>query len=442
MKKNEKKEKIKKVVEQPSKDSFGEKDEVIVEVIKKKRAMKNRLLKHTLNTAVFAGVFGIIASFTFLVLQPLANNWLYPNKEEKEIITLPAEADEIRPEDMLLVDETIPTVSASNENTLNVEDIQKLYGSIYDVVTEASKYMVTVTGVKSDIDWFNNPYESKGTSSGVIIAKSATELVILVDETVLKNAESIHVTFTDGTQAVGTLLQTNSNAELAVVSVALDEIEESTKEIITVATFASSTVSSILASPVIAIGSPNGYSGAIAYGMITSIGNKLMGVDNNFTFFTTDIYGSRTATGAVINLKGQVVGMIHQNEASSDMSNCIVALGMSDLRNIAESMSNSKELPRLGICGMDVSEEANANIGVPFGAYVVEVEIDSPAMQAGIQSGDVIVALGQEVITYFSDYTKALYKKTPGDSVKITVMRQGRAGYSSIDIVIITDELK
>lgn len=438
-----KKEKIEKIAEQENKYSLNEKEGVIIEVTKAKRAVKNRFLKHTLNIAVFAVVFGIIACFTFLILQPLASSWLNPSNEETEVITLPAEDDEILPEDMLLVEEpVIEEVIPMGEVTIGIEEYQKLYSSIYDIATEASKYMVAVTGVKSDVDWFNNPYESKGTSSGVIIAKSDRELVILVDSQIVKNAETIHVTFVDGSQTDATLLQSNPNATLAVVSVSMEGIEESTKEIIQVATLASSTASTLLASPVIAIGSPNGYSGSVSYGMITSIGNTLMGVDNNFSFFTTDIYGSKTATGAIINLKGQVVGLIHQNDAGIDMPNCIVALGMSDLRAVAESMSNSRALPRIGITGMDVSEEANASAGVPFGAYVVEVEIDSPAMQAGIQSGDVIVSVDDEVITYFSDYTKALYNKLPGDSIEITIMRQGRTEYNSIEIEIIADELK
>ena len=133
------------------------------EKIKVRPVNKKKLLRRTVITASMAVVFGLVACLTFLVLEPLFSNWLYP-EEEPQQVTFPEEEDEMLPEDML-VDET-PTESADEqlaetqepvEWELEVEDYQVLYDKLYMTAQENSKAIVTVTGVTSDLDWFNNP---------------------------------------------------------------------------------------------------------------------------------------------------------------------------------------------------------------------------------------------------------------------------------------------
>jgi serine protease Do len=143
----------------------------------------------------------------------------------------------------------------------------------------------------------------------------------------------------------------------------------------------------------------------------------------------------------IVNFKGQVIGMIYQEEATLEMQNCLVAIGMSDLRDITETMSNGNKNPLAGILGIDVTEEAHKELGVPFGAFVTEVIIASPAMNAGIQSGDVIVDVDIEPITYYSDFTKALHSHEPEEDVVLSVMRQNGEGYNNINIIVHLDTL-
>ena len=156
--------------------------EFLQEKIKERPINKKKLIQRTIITASLALLFGLIACLTFLLLEPVLNNWLYP-EEDPIVVTFPQEKDEMRPEDMLTEDTTtqesgseeVQTKGDSNEadmqSTLEEEDslitgYEEMYQSIKTLYQKVSTSMVTVTGVKSDVDWFNNPYESEGTIAG------------------------------------------------------------------------------------------------------------------------------------------------------------------------------------------------------------------------------------------------------------------------------------
>lgn len=412
---------------------------VINERRKKKKTSNDRIVRRILRMILLAIIFGAIASVTFLVTQPFLSDVIYPTEDEQEVIVLPAEADEISPEDMIqeqVIPEQEPAEQEDVVLNLSETEYMEIYESMHDVAMEAKRSIVTVSGVSSDVDWFDNSFESKGEASGVILAEGEKELLVLVEDNVINGAEQILVTFVNGEQASATLKEKNEDVGFAVVSVLSASLDESTKDLIQVATTGSSNGSNLPGTPIIAIGSPDGHTGSVCYGMITSAGYLLQRTDNNLHLMKTDIYGSEAATGVIVNLKGQVLGMIHQEETGDEMQNCIVAIGMSDLRDITETMSNGKKFSMAGIKGMNVSEQAHEELGVPYGAFVTEVVIGSPAMNAGIQSGDVIVDINADPITFFSDYTKTLHSFAADTDVVFTIMRQSNGEYSSLNLIV------
>ena len=157
----------------PSKDI-----DFIKEKVKERPVNKRKLLKRTIITASMAVIFGLIACFTFLVLEPVFSNWLYP-EEDPAPVQLQEEAanEEMLPEDMVLETEseeekesTPVTSTVVQKIDMSVSDYQKLYSNLYKLVQDAAKSMVTVTGVVSDVDWFNNTFENKGQTAGLIVA--------------------------------------------------------------------------------------------------------------------------------------------------------------------------------------------------------------------------------------------------------------------------------
>lgn len=434
------------------------KNEFIIEKIKERPVNKKKLIRRTIITAAMAVIFGLIACFTFLILEPVFSNWLYP-EEPPQVVVFPEDQEEMSPEEMLY-DNMQSEIQASPEPssvpleeeqiqeilsnvTLNKDNYRQLYSALSEYITELNQYMVTVTGIISNVDWLNNVQESRNQASGVIIANNSKELMVLVDYEAISKAERLSMTFYNEVSVEAQVKDHDSATNLAVLSVDLTLLPSDMLENgIALPTLGSSNLKSIVGLPVVALGSPMGNSGSIGYGMVTAVSSQLPMADTNYRLLQTDIAGSQNAGGVLFNMQGHVVGMITTNRTSSDMKNLITAYGISDLKKRVEKMSNGIDTAYLGISGVDVSKEANLELGVPFGAYIREVVTDSPAMLAGIQQGDVLVAVDEKEIENYSDYINVLLELDAGSTIELTIMRQAQSEYREMKVTIVTEEAK
>jgi len=436
----------------PDKEQNNHSD-FMIEKIKQRPINRRKLLRRTILTASMAVIFGLIACVTFLVLEPRINNWLYP-EEEPQTVTFPEDQEEMSPEDMLA--QNLPTESPSPEPEPTeepvgvvlaeeqVEDIlsrvvfdkdnyRELYAAMSAYVTELEHTIVTVTAVTSNLDWFSNVQEDRNQTSGVIITDNGRELLVLADATLLRTAESITLTFYNGSHANAQIKQTDGYTNLAVLSLPLEDLPESIdRESLVYPDLGSSNSSRMPGTPVVAMGNPMGLGNSVGYGMITSSSYIYSVPDRNYKILQTDICGSKNASGVLFNLNGQIVGIITDNKTGSDVENVIYAYGITDLRRIMEKLSNGNEVAYLGISGVDVTSEANHELGVPMGGFVTKVDMDSPAMLAGIQQGDVITAIGGKEVSGFSDYTSVLMLFEPGQNINLVIMRQSQDEYKEM----------
>lgn len=442
-------------------EELNQQSEFMIEKIKERPVNKKKLLRRTMITASMAVIFGLIACFTFLILEPVISNWLYP-EEDPQIVVFPEDLEEMSPEEMLAgnmqienqanqLPESAESVVLEKEQiqkildsvTLSRDNYKQLYLAMSDYVEELNHYMVTVTGVTSNIDWFNNVEESRNQSFGVIIFNNGRELLILADYSPLNNAESLTLTFYNGVQAAAQLKEVDSTTNLAVISVDLNSLDQNMVEKqLQIATLGSSNVKNIIGTPVVALGSPMGTGGSVGYGMVTSVSSQSSIADTNYKLLQTDIVGSQNAGGILFNLNGQVIGMITSSQGNADMKNMITAYGITELKKRIEKMSNGEEIAYLGISGVDVTKEANEELQVPYGAYVTEVDMDSPSMLAGIQQGDVLVAIDERSIVSYSEYATVLNQLSAGQTVEVTVMRQSQEEYKEMKFDIVLGELK
>ncbi len=414
------------------------------ETIKQKPVNKKKLLRRTLITVVMAVVFGLVACFTFLILEPVISNRLYPEEEAQEV-RFPEEtvAEEMKPEDMLVEEEVEPPEEPAPEELVDAQieeqmtellsqvrfrlkDYKLLYEEMSELAQKVNRAVVTVTSVVSDVDWFNDIYENEASASGIIVANNGKAILILVSAGVLNDADSIIVTFCDQAKADAELVQRDTGTGLAVISVPLVSIEEETMDVIDIAQLGSSNSANLLGAPVMALGSPMGTSGSICYGIVTSVGMVIDQPDSAYKTITTDIYGSRNATGILTDLEGMVIGIIDNMDTSDDMGNLLTAYGITELKRTIEKMSNDKERAYLGIHGADVPKEAIEESDIPNGTYIKEIEMDSPAMNAGIQSGDVIIQVNDTPITTYHELLNVLYNANPEDTMAVVLVRQGR----------------
>ena len=423
-------------------DKFG----FLTEKVKDRPVNKKKLIRKMIMTVASAVVFGLIVCFTIAVLQPVINNWLHP-QEKIETIEIPVAEDEILPEEMVEHEQQILEPSQEvidtlkSEIHLGISDYQELYGSIYEVVQTLKSAMVTVTGVSSDVDWLNDPYESFVHSTGYIFADNNAEILIFVEADAVLEEEKIEVTFFDERKVTAYIKGIDYNTGLAVVAVSKESLVASTQNAVTYLSLGSSGSDNLLGKPVIALGNPLGKA-SVMYGMITSENSVISMVDMGFELITTDIYGSSEGEGILVDLKGNVLGIIYQGVNEEEQKNRISALGITQLKPILQRMANGFEHAYIGIEGTDVPKKIHEIKSVPMGAYVTGIILDSPAMEAGIQSGDVIVQIGKNSISSMADYRNAIMESKPGEVKEITLMRQSAEGYISAVVTVTIGELQ
>lgn len=446
-------------LERADREQGEESFQFVKEKIKERPINKKKLLRRTIITAVLALIFGLIACVTFFLMEPIISNWLYP-EEEPEIVTFPEEEIETMPEDMIQTEEEAlqaeqeaqqeeedePTIKESitiyEMAELTVEDYSGLYAELSDIAKEAGRSMVQVTGVTSDVDWLNDVYENENQTAGVIVANNGVELLILAKDSAVNSDVSILVTFYDGSVNEAVKKQVDANTGLCILGVDMDHISEETLAEIQVAILGSSNVSTLLATPVIAIGAPTGVNGSVSYGMITSNTTVVHKRDANYKLLTTDIYGSREATGVLINLKGQILGIIDNSYNENGMQNQIAAIGITELKRTIEALSNDKQRAYLGIYGTDITLALSKSLEMPRGVYVESFEMDSPAMICGIQGSDIITAIDGITINSMSDMTSVLTRYRPEDTVFITLQRNVQEQYREMEVEVTLGEFK
>lgn len=431
-------------------EKHNQETDFMKETIKQRPLNRKKLIRRTLITAAMAVIFGTVACLTFLVLEPVISNRLYPEEEPSTVVFVEeTEENEILPEDMIaddsqmlpepsppiLEDEQIAQVLS--EMKLGIEDYSSLYNSLAEVAKEAQKSIVTVVGVTSDVDWFNNAYENEGVISGVIVADNGKELLILANVNAIQDADTLKITFNDNLEYEAALKKKDSNTGLAVLSVLKTAMEKSTLDTVKPVDLGTSAINNFAGIPIIALGRPLGTVNSVCYGFVTSAGSVINLPDSRYKWITTDIYGSTGATGILINLKGQVVGIIDTYNNSSDAKNLIGAFGITELKKVIERLSNDKDIPYMGIYGADVTMEAHEDLEVPYGAYIMEIDMDSPAMAAGIQSGDVITGVGDTPINTYQELVNCIITSEPEQTITVDLLRQGPEGYTEMELDVV-----
>ena len=354
----------------------------------KGRISRGMILKY----ACLGLVFGLAASLGFFALKPWAES---RNLDDPDKVTIPEEP----PEETEEVSEEI-----NEPQPLTIDNYREMNKALYDVGNETARCVAEVMGAGTEDDWQGTEYDKSGSVSGIIVADNGPELLIFASSRAAADVENIQVKFVDGKTYKAGLKQKDENLGFAVYLVQKNSLSDSTKNRVTVAELGSSAVVS-QGDTMIALGSPFGYAGAMGFGVAASSKNTILNPDGEYRLICTDISGAGNGTGALVNINGEIVGMIDQSISEEDSMNLVTGYGISDLKSVIELLSNGTQVPYLGITGVTVTEEIAERQGIPVGVYVQEVQADSPAMAAGIQSGDVIDGIGKEKIMTCLLYT-------------------------------------
>ena len=414
------------------------KNEFVREKIKDKPKNYKRIWIRFLTAAGCGIVFALTAVLVMLLMLPSLREELKENTPDTQVQNSQEPETEDTQEATQTPDDTQEQKETIREFT--IDDYQKIQTQLYSIGNVANKSIVTITSVVSDTDWFNTSYEREGQGSGTIVGDTGGKLLILTERKVIKDASKINVTFIDDSVAPAELMKYDGNTGLAVLAVAKDKMEKSTLSLIKIMSMGnSSTVHK--GSIVIALGSPLGTNYSILTGNITSTGNEISTQDSNYSVYTTDIVANKNASGILINTDGEMIGVVMQNYSAAS-TGALTAVDVTELNRIMELLYASKDVPYLGAHISTVTDKIANTYGIPKGVYIKEVEMDSPAMNAGLQSGDVIQKIGDKDITTDDSYTDAVLGLTPGETYSVVFMREGSNGYKELTCEIEAGILK
>ena len=411
----------------------------VKEKIKKQPFYQNITLRRAALQLIFSVVCGAVACFVFVIVHP----WMERTFGEQEMteITIPQEEEEETVTEPQEETEDEEPVVITEPRELEVEDYADLYTKLKEVADTAGKSLVTVTASSSGTDWFNETYESRRELSGLLVGNNGVELLILAPYSQVEGADTLQASFADGSTLAAVLKNYDSVTDLAVLSVNLADVEEDTLESIRMAELGSSK-SLKAGEPVIAVGSPAGIAGSVKYGNLVASGYKVSVIDGEYNLLITDMERSEKGSGVLLNLSGQVIGLLEDSYLNSSNEGALTAYAISDMKDIIEHLSNSQDLVYMGIHGTDVTEEISEAQGIPAGVYVTGMEADSPAMNSGIQAGDIITEINGKTITSLSQIREMLLKFSREQVIQVVVMRQGKDGYKEIECSVTLNVLQ
>lgn len=410
----------------PQEDSEEKNYSFLRETIKPKPISREQLLRQFVRTAVYGIILGVFACLGFFALKPWAQNWFQGNPKT---VTIPEDEDPDA--------ENAAEGEEAEETTqeLDAESYDQIMAGMDEIADEAGKCVVSVEAVPETEDWNAEMTGIGRNAAGLITADNGQEILILADSRICQDAASWKVVFDDGRQYSAVLKKKDGNSGLAVFSVERRAISDATWSSISVAVLGNSNLVD-QGEPVISLGNMFGYGGGMAYGFVSSTDYRHILYDGECDVISTDIAVESAGTGFLFNISGEVIGMITPSVWDGTGDNIANAYSISDLKPLIEILLNGGSVPYTGIHGTMVTSELEKEKGIPQGMYVVDVETDSPAMAAGIQSGDVICSVGGEKITNIGGYQDAVLNIKVGDQVIIEGKRLGADGYVNVDFTV------
>lgn len=393
--------------------------EFIREKIKKKPINKKKLLKR-----IGLGSIGVLS---VLALAYGVGKWQQLQAQDEERLSVEMNTEN--------TEESIAEIETAPDFSLLLSDYQSLQNALYAIGGEVNKSIVTISVEEPKEEWTGEVYENIWQSAGVILSQDNDYLYLLTEHRLVESNTNITIGFVDGTSAQGVLLSQDKNTGLAVLTVEKRLLKKETKQAIEVAELGNSDRTENGAI-VIALGSPLGTNYSILSGNIMSLESKMTLKDKNYSLLATDIVVSRNGSGILVDVNGEIIGIMGQNFSGAEEMGALTTVAVNDVKSTIEALLNGKTMPYIGLYITTVTDEISEQYSIPKGVFIKEVITESPAMKAGLQSGDVIEKINGMSILTDEEYSKKIEGLISGTTCEIQVKRQSGDAYYDVTCVV------
>lgn len=323
----------------------------------------------------------------------------------------------------------------------------------YDVsgiVDRVMPAIVAITEKSTQRSYFGQTYSSTGAGSGFIVKQDSDQLLIVTNNHVVENADEISVQFNDGEVADAKVKGASASNDLAVITVDLNKLKDSTKKAIRVASLGSSDDAKV-GQMVIAIGNALGYGQSVTVGYV-SAKNREVSTSDGSGKTTTQILMQTDAAinpgnsgGALINTNGDVIGINsskYMSYGTTNVEGMGYAIPMSDAVSIINELMDRQvlrddERGYLGILGRNITDSVSRYYGIPVGVYVTSVSENGAAYKAGMKQGDVITKINGSTVKSIEAVQEIVNNTKVGTSIEVTIKRSDDGEYKEKKLTVV-----
>ena len=414
------------------------------------RRNQNSFQKKAGATIALAVIFGLVAAVVFQAANFAADRFLNTGKSSVQIKT----TDSVNLQETASDDSTADKVLSDSENGTVAAVAQASMPSVVAITT------VSVQEIPSFFGYSSRQYKSASTGSGIIVGDNNDELLIATNNHVVDGATTLSVCFIGDdvanaeTETVNAgdngdlnvedavsakIKGTDADNDLAVVAVKKSDIPEDTLNQIKIAQIGSSDDLAV-GQQVVAIGNALGYGQSVTSGWISAL-NRTISTDdgmNSTGLIQTDAaINPGNSGGALLNMKGELIGINSAKYADSAVEGMGYAIPISKAKPILEELMNRETREKvddskkgyLGVSLANLTTEAIEMYNMPTGAFVRSVEDDSPAQEAGICKGDIIVKFDGQKISDGDDLLDKLQYYKSGEKIEAVIARATNGEY-------------
>ena len=414
------------------------------------RRNQNSFQKKAGATIALAVIFGLVAAVVFQAANFAADRFLNTGKSSVQIKT----TDSVDLQETASDDSTADKVLSDSENGTVAAVAQASMPSVVAITT------VSVQEIPSFFGYSSHQYKSASTGSGIIVGDNDDELLIATNNHVVDGATTLSVCFIGDdvanaeTETVNAgdngdlnvedavsakIKGTDADNDLAVVAVKKSDIPEDTLNQIKIAQIGSSDDLAV-GQQVVAIGNALGYGQSVTSGWISALNRTISTEDgtNSTGLIQTDAaINPGNSGGALLNMKGELIGINSAKYADSAVEGMGYAIPISKAKPILEELMNretrekvdSSKKGYLGVSLANLTTEAIEMYNMPTGAFVRSVEDDSPAQEAGICKGDIIVKFDGQKVSDGDDLLDKLQYYKSGEKIEAVIARATNGEY-------------
>lgn len=353
-----------------------------------------------------------------------------------------------------VVEEEQTEVSDSGIDTTSTQTITTVVTDVTEVVENVMPAVVSITNIYTETTSFwgqNYSSEAQSSGSGIIVNENEEELLIVTNYHVVQDADTLKVQFINDTVADAQVKGADSNMDLAVIAVKLENLDAETKDAICLAKLGDSD-SLKVGEPAIAIGNALGYGQSVTTGVISALDRQIeISEDGSTTgkLIQTDAaINPGNSGGALLNVKGEVIGINSNKIGGSAIEGMGYAIPISSAEPIIENLMLRETKDKvaeerkgyLGISGINVTGDVSNMYGMPQGVYITQVYEGTAADEAGMFNGDIIISFEGSTVGSMEDLQGYLEYYEVGESVEVTVMRASGGNYQEVKLTVVLGE--